>query len=284
MDKALQAEALKAVVDEQCCLTMDVVVHESIASTNSWSLQQIKAGKNPPFACFAEAQTQGQGRRGKHWLTPPYANIAMSLAWSFSVADYSALHLLSLSVALAVAETLESFAMQQVQIKWPNDVYVNGKKISGILIEVRSSNVASTTGRAKEDRPVAVVIGVGLNYDMTELVPGELLTPAAFTDIRQQCAIQNLQKLPQRAEVTAKLLCNVINVCQHFRFNAKQNLHKFREHYDYCKQKKVEIILDDKKVLNGIAQGITDQAELLVSVDGVLHVFNSAEVSVKAGL
>ena len=61
-----------------------------------------------------------------------------------------------------------------------------------------------------------------------------------------------------------------------------KNLEKFRASYDFCKQKKVEIILDNKEVLSGIAQGVNDNAELLVLVDGELRVFNSADVSVRA--
>ena len=64
----LQADILKQKAADKSKVILDVVVHESIDSTNNWSLQQCKSGRVLPFACFAEEQTSGRGRRGKHWL------------------------------------------------------------------------------------------------------------------------------------------------------------------------------------------------------------------------
>jgi BirA family biotin operon repressor/biotin-[acetyl-CoA-carboxylase] ligase len=279
MAKYLQADLLKAVIAEECSLNIDVVIHESIDSTSSWCLLQSKAGKNLPFVCFAEEQSQGRGRRGKDWLMTVCSNIAMSVAWPFTV-SYQQLHLLPLSVAMAIAETLESFGMQHVQIKWPNDVYVRGKKIAGILIETQPMK-----SEPEQENRVAVVIGVGLNYDMS--VPGKPLQDKitqqtlVLTDISSEAESQLLEMLPERAEVASVLLKNTVALCQDFQHVAKQNLEKFRTRYDYCKEKNVEVILDNKDVLSGLAQGINDSAELLVLIDGQQQVFNSAEVSVK---
>lgn len=279
MAKYLQANLLKAVVAEECSLNIDVVIHESIDSTSSWCLLQSKAGKNLPFVCFAEEQSQGRGRRGKDWLMTVSSNIAMSVAWPFTV-SYQQLHLLPLSVAMAIAETLESFGVQHVQIKWPNDVYVRGKKIAGILIETQPVE----SGPEEENR-VAVVIGVGLNYDMS--MPGKPLQDKitqqtlVLTDISSEVESQLLEILPERAEVASALLKNTVALCQDFQHVAIQNLEKFRTRYDYCKEKNVEVILDNKDVLSGLAQGINDSAELLVLIDGQQQVFRSAEVSVK---
>jgi len=73
----------------------------------------------------------------------------------------------------------------------------------------------------------------------------------------------------------------VVAVCQNYPRNLKQDLNKFRARYDYCKNKNVEIILDNKEALSGVAQGVNDRAELLVLIGGEQRVFNSAEVSVK---
>lgn len=279
MAKYLQASVLKAAVAEDCGLNVDVVVHESIDSTNSWCLQQSKAGKSLPFVCFAEEQTQGRGRRGKDWLMSACSNIAMSVAWPFTV-SYQQLHLLPLSVALAIAETLESCGMEHVQIKWPNDVFVRDKKIAGILIETQP--VKSGSG---EENCVAVVIGVGLNYDMSmldeSLLDKIMQQRLVLTDISSEAESQLLEIKPERVVVASTLLQNVVAVCQDFQHASKNSLEKFRTRYDYCKEKNVEVILDNKDVLSGLAQGINDSAELLVLIDGQQQVFNSAEVSVK---
>jgi len=270
----LQADSLKTAL-KMCAVDMDVVVHESIDSTNRWSLQQIKAGKDVPFACFAEEQLQGRGRRGKHWHMAAHSNIAMSLVWSFSLSRQP-LHLLPLSVALAIVETLESFNFKQVQIKWPNDVYVRGKKIAGILIETQPLK-----NTAKGEYHVAVVIGVGVNYDMSSIEKNELQYLPDFTDILDEIKVQAVGRKIGRALVASTLLKCIVDVCQNFQENSKQYLEKYRTQYDYCKEKNVDILLDNKEVLTGIAQGVNDEAELIVMVDGRKRVFNSAEISVQ---
>ena len=278
----LQADRLKAKVDDKSEVFMDVVVHESIDSTNNWSLQQCKLGKTLPFVCFAEEQTSGRGRRGKQWLMSARSGIAMSLTWPF-VLSQQPLHLLPLSIALAIVETLENLGLKQVQIKWPNDVYVQGKKIAGILIETQPIKDGQVNGRVNESitdgKHVAVVIGLGLNYQM---LMHEQTKTLVLTDICEQIKLQKIAAKPERNRVAAALLHNVITVCQNFRQTSSKNLEKFCDSYDFCKQKKVEIILDNKEVLSGIAQGVNDNAELLVLVKGELRVFNSADVSVRA--
>ena len=271
----LNAEALKAGVAIINHVDMDIVVHELIDSSNSWSLQQIKAGKALPFACFAEQQTQGRGRRGKHWVMTANSNIAMSLVWLFSL-SYQQLQLLPLSIAMAIAETLECHKLKNVQIKWPNDIYVKGKKIAGVLIETKYVDVSQ----------VAVVIGIGVNFDMDDdmlsLLRSDSQNLLAVTDICGECESQGFEKKPDRQLMAITLLQNVITVCQQFQQQSKNYLEKFRTQYDYCKGKNVEVILDNNEVLSGIAQGVNDNAELLVLIDGEQRVFNSADVSVKA--
>ena len=271
--KGLQSDILKARVAEKCHVGMSVVVHQSIDSTNNWSLQQSKAGRSLPFACFAEQQTHGKGRRGKHWFMPAYSNIAMSIVWPFDLSR-QALHLLPLSVALAIADTLESFKLRQVQIKWPNDVYVDGKKIAGILIETQPLKKTSIG-----EQQTAVVIGIGVNYDMSSLSETGL---PDFTDIVDEINIQEIKCRPGRTDVASMLLKNVVDVCQNFPEKSKQYLERYRAQYDYCRAKNVQLILDNNEVVSGIAQGVNDEAELVVMVEGKKCVFNSAEVSVRA--
>jgi biotin-(acetyl-CoA carboxylase) ligase len=71
-------------------------------------------------------------------------------------------------------------------------------------------------------------------------------------------------------------------MCQSFQQGAKDNLDVFRESYDFCKDKRVNVLLDDQQSLQGVVKGVSDAAELLVMVDGKECAFNSAEVSVKA--
>jgi BirA family transcriptional regulator, biotin operon repressor / biotin---[acetyl-CoA-carboxylase] ligase len=270
---SLRADIIKAAVAKNNKVDLDVVVHQSIDSTNSWSMQQCKLGKVLPFASFAEQQEQGRGRRGKQWITSKYSNIAMSLSWPF-VTSYMQLQLLPLSVAMAVVATLEDIGLLHVQVKWPNDVLVEGKKIAGILIETQPLS----------DEGIAVVIGVGLNYKMpTDRIKtwrGKREVFLEITDIEREMTKRTMSGKTNRADVAASLLQNIISVIQVYQSQPGYHLEQFREQYDFCRGKSVEVILDNREVLTGLAQGVNDDAELLVLIEGKQRSFNSADVSV----
>ena len=180
-------------------------------------------------------------------------------------------------------------------MKWPNDVYVNGKKIAGILIETQPIKVALADEKNDKCRAMAVVIGVGLNYDMSSvsasLGAGELSDKLSdeqkalpdLTDICDEFEQQQKAESPDRQLIVATLLQNITHVCQGFSQDAALYLETFRVRYDFCKNKNVEIILDNNARLEGVALGVNDNAELEVLIGGDKRVFNSADVSVKAG-
>jgi len=249
-------------------------------------MQQCKVGKTMPFACFAESQTMGKGRRGKRWYLPANSNIAMSVCWSFDQPSLQ-IHLLPISIALAIVETLERFKMAEVQIKWPNDVYVQGKKIAGILIETQvlkgeSVGVESLNNSYLKKQQLAVVIGVGLNFDMSSLNLSESGVLPAFTDIESEIAEQRIEQRVNREEVASALLQHVVSTCQRFQLNAEKNLHQFQARYDYCENKVVDLMFENGDVLQGVARGVNENAELIVEINGETCVFNSVDVSVKA--
>ena len=283
MVEVLRAAEIQAVVDEKNKIALDVSVHQCIDSTNSWSMAQSKQGRVLPFACFAEQQEQGRGRRGKQWLMKPHANIAMSVSWPFT--SVKSLSLLPLSVAIAITQVLEDFGLQQVQVKWPNDVYVQGAKIAGILIETTPVSVES-----EEASSLAVVIGIGLNFDMDEKVLAQIKSQnqssAEVTDIRRQFEAQRISMQPTREQVAAGLLSRVLQLCQDFERQAVSSLEHFRADYDFCMDKSIDLILDTDERLSGVGCGVSDSAELIVRLDGsdeIRH-FSSAEVSVRAGM
>jgi BirA family biotin operon repressor/biotin-[acetyl-CoA-carboxylase] ligase len=99
----------------------------------------------------ANTQTAGRGRMGRTWRSEAGAGLWLTLIERPS--DPSALDVLSLRVGLALAPALDPFADAPIQLKWPNDLYVSGRKLAGILIEARW----------REGRPEWVAIGVGIN-------------------------------------------------------------------------------------------------------------------------
>jgi len=300
MTGIIQSDVLKTAVLDRCGVELDVILHKLIDSTNDWSLRQCSAGRKLPFACFAENQTRGKGRRGKHWLMSPGTNIAMSLTWSF-VLPCQSLRLLSLSVAMAIVKTLEAINIKDVQIKWPNDVYVSGKKIAGILIETRPLKAGAKSEQTAESSVkdfITVVIGVGLNYDMRDMIDLRSGTSSQtdeplpeFTDVCRERGVQLTGGFLQdvnRSDVAEELLSQLVMVCQHYQNDTGYYLDEFQKKYDYCLYKNVDIIQDNGEVVSGVAQGVNENAELLVRINGKNsasehRVFNSAEVSVKPG-
>ena len=282
MVEVMRAAEIQAVVAEKNKIALDVIVHRSIDSTNSWSMSQSRQGRALPFACFAEQQEQGRGRRGKQWLMKPRTNIAMSVSWPFTSVE--TLSLLPLSVAIAISQQLEDFGLQHVQVKWPNDVYVQGAKIAGVLIETTPLRVET-----EQAGLLAVVIGVGINFDVDEKVLAQIKSQsqssAEVTDIRRQFEKQQLSMQPSRQQVAAGVLSRVLQLCQNFEQQAVSSLEHFRSGYDYCMDKSIDLILDTDERLSGVACGVSDSAELMVRLDGSdeIRCFNSAEVSVRAG-
>lgn len=144
-----------------------ILCFPAVDSTNDTALQAARQAGSDGLVVLAEAQRQGRGRRGRHWLSPPGANILMSTL----VKDpRAALVHESVTVAagLAVAEGIEQALPHGVtcQLKWPNDVLLEGRKFAGILVEHRQLA-----------RGANWVIGIGINVN-AHPPRSELASPA----------------------------------------------------------------------------------------------------------
>lgn len=134
------------------------------ASTNA-ELRARAAGLKAPLLLAAESQTAGRGRAGRSWRSAPGDSLCFSIAWHFR-GPLNRLSGLSLAVGVAVAETLRAQGCP-VQLKWPNDLLLDGAKLGGILVETAPS--AAAPG-------LWAVIGTGLNVRANaerDAVPGE---------------------------------------------------------------------------------------------------------------
>lgn len=152
-EKPQDARRLESSLAETTAAVVDSVhVFATISSTNTWL-----SGQPAPLAgrcrvALAEHQDEGRGRLGRTWLSEPGASLCLSAAFTLrrQSADLSGL---TLALAIAVVTVLERMGADRVQIKWPNDLVLNGGKLGGILTELRKSDSATTT----------VVVGLGLN-------------------------------------------------------------------------------------------------------------------------
>ena len=140
----------------------NVDILPQIDSTNSELMRRAKAGRQDPVLLLAEHQTAGRGRHGRTWWGRPGDALTFSIGMALRPHNWSGL---SLAVGLSLAQSLAP----QVQLKWPNDLWWETRKLGGILIEVVSQGAQSYA-----------VVGVGLN--VRGMAPEGLLAPFAAAD------------------------------------------------------------------------------------------------------
>ncbi|MEZ5535174.1 MAG: biotin--[acetyl-CoA-carboxylase] ligase [Thiolinea sp.] len=234
----------------------EVHVFPELPSTNEWLLEQGACGD----VCLAEMQTAGRGRRGRSWQSPPQKNIYFSLRWCFEVVPdfYGSL---SLQVGLAVAQALQDAGLQGHGLKWPNDIYYQGRKLGGILLQ---------TAQPLQQ----VVIGIGLNVNMQATDVEGIDQPwCSLTDI--------LGRSLDRNGLVALLLQHLVPALQQFPDRDSEKFIQNWQQWDILTGKQVNIHTG-QQILAGQVQGIDPQGQLDVLLNsGEQQYFSSADVSVR---
>ena len=238
-------------VAARCATSATHVAIEVVAetgSTNADLLARIDT-LDGPLLRIAENQTAGRGRAGRSWLSTPGAALMFSLAWRFK----GPLHRMTglpMAVGVALAETIASLGVP-VQIKWPNDLLRDGKKLAGILVETQTS-------RRDGDGAVWAVIGVGINL----LMPDELEEQIG----RAVAAAPWLAKM-DRNELMAALLSRLAAVLAEF---DDTGFAPFAERWNvlHAWQGRDVVILDHGQVLQqGRAAGVDAIGRLMLDTD-----------------
>ena len=152
-DRLIAAELSAAL--EGCRIGNEIVVVEETDSTNDLVWKAVERGVPEGFVVFAEGQTKGRGQYGRRWESAPYLGLWFSvlLRPALSLAESPKLTVL---LAEAVAATIADETRCAPTIKWPNDIYVSGRKVAGVLVEGRM-----TTGG------YVAVAGIGINVNQT---------------------------------------------------------------------------------------------------------------------
>ncbi|QFI39341.1 bifunctional biotin--[acetyl-CoA-carboxylase] ligase/biotin operon repressor BirA [Moritella marina ATCC 15381] len=238
-----------------------VECHQVLGSTNQHLLDKA-ALLEKGHSCFAEYQTAGRGRRGKKWVSPYGSHLYTSTYWSLD-AGIQAASGLSLVIGIAVERTLTDLGVANTQLKWPNDVYVDGKKIAGVLVEI----IATAGGECH------LVIGLGLNVNMP--LQAGLEIDQAWTDICQQ-----LQQPLDRNELATRYLSHLVTVLTDFE---QFGFAHFVEEWNRCDAfKDCPVVLTlGAKQKHGIAKGIDHTGALLLEIDGVISPYVGGEVSLR---
>lgn len=234
-----------------------------IDSTNAKAKQLAADGAPHGTLVLADTQKEGKGRRGRNWSSPSGSGIWMSLIVRPEIIPSKA-SMLTLVMALSVSKALRELTGLTIQIKWPNDIVINGKKLCGILTEMS----------AEVDYIHSIVIGVGINVNTTDF-PEELMQTATSFYLETG-------KMMNRSEIITEIL---LAFEQYYdTFIKSGDLSLLREEYNnnlINKNREVKII-QGKEAFTGISKGIEDNGELIVQKeDGTVVNVLSGEVSVR---
>lgn len=259
-----QEQIYQAVNAQARKLMASFEIHDQINSTNSYLMECARNNAPSGFICLAESQTEGKGRRGRHWVSPYGSNIYMSVLWRFQQNGPAALSGLSLAIGVAVIRALNQHQINNVGLKWPNDIYCQGKKLGGILVEVSGES----------DGPCVAIIGLGLNIFLPE-DEAESITQA-WTDLTR---ITGQKSLP-RNYITGTLINQLLPLIAEFERDGIQSYVDEWRSYDCLKNKQASIMFGADQPIEGIVEGIDNNGMLLIKrPDGAVQTFASGEVS-----
>lgn len=243
------------------CPLPSVEIYACLPSTNTYLLETAAAHPSVSV-CLAEAQTRGKGRLGRTWTSPFGYNLYFSLLWRFACGE--SLSGLSLAAGVAVLRELLALGFPQLQLKWPNDILWQGKKLGGILIEA----VTEPQGQC------VAVIGLGLN----------LWLPAREAAAIDQPWVDGYtilgESLPSRNLIAAKLIRGLLALLCAY---SEQGITPWLEEWRLVNcvlGRNVEVIQAGQRY-EAIAVDVTEDGFLIVQRQGQHQILAAGEVRLK---
>lgn len=233
----------------------------NVDSTNRYLFDLAQDYMGQQYAVFSEMQTAGKGRRGRHWVSPFGKNVYLSVLTTIK-SDITQLGGFSLMMALAVEKALENLGVEGVSLKWPNDVYLHGQKLAGILLEMTGEYASHCQ----------LIIGIGLNFDMAE----------TRKDIDQSwTALKHYYPELSRNQVAIELLNSVLLMIKEFKQSGFAPWIDTWNEKDVFYSRQVQI-LNPRHSIIGVSKGVNERGELNVQTDVGIQVISGGEVSLRA--
>jgi len=259
LDAAAIASRLRAM---DARVSLQIV--DEVESTSTRLLQLAEDGAASGTCLAAEWQRCGRGRRGRSWVSSLGGSLTFSMLWRF---ERGAGHLggLSLAVGEAVARALSQSGVERVQVKWPNDVVADFRKLAGVLVE--------TSGEMQG--PSVAVVGVGVNYRLGERVLDLIDQPV--TDVAQ-CS----PTLPARGELLARLVGTLAASLEEFdRVGFSASRDAWRSMHAY-QGRRVRVLPGREAAFDAEVTDVAPDGALVVSTpDGRVVHLSSAEISLR---
>lgn len=244
----------------------DIVILDSVDSTNSYLKRNYEGQAVNGIVCLAEQQTDGRGRRGRSWVSPFGKNLYFSTLWSFTGGS-AALDGLSLAVAVETRQAITcAVGSDAIQLKWPNDLLLNNRKIGGILLEL--------TGDPTD--VCQVIIGIGLNLGMS---PNDE-TREGLAGIGQPWADLGEFGNLSRNQLAAELIRHLLPMLANYQISGFAPYRDQWQRYDAYAGAEVQVSTPVGS-LAGRSLGLAANGALRVEIEGEVHSFFGGEVSLR---
>ena len=259
---SLDIDLLKDFLDKDLLDTnIEIFISQSTGSTNDDAKNFLLKQSSFLSIHASEQQIAGKGRNGKKWISPKGKNIYLSIGW-LSNLQYSQLDGLSLAIGTILATSLNKFTQNKVGIKWPNDLLIKNKKISGILIETIDLN-----------NQVGVVIGIGINVHMSKEEGKEI--DQSWIALDEVTRTKN-----DRNEIIGDIVNKVFQLTSVFADEGFKPYKKDYESLDVLTGKECSINIEgvDKTVE---VLGVNDKGEILVKEGSEYLNLRYGEVSIR---
>lgn len=234
-------------------------IFEELKSTQD-EAEKIALSESQPFIVISEKQTDGRGRFKRHWSSQPNTGLWMSIVLQPDI-SLQKLTTFNLFIALALAKTVGSYHTD-VKIKWPNDIYLNEKKLSGFLTEIKGS----------QDNITQIICGIGVNLNTQRTdFPNELESTATSLHIETGNNID-------RYEFLERLILNVEKYYYLFLTGTFSEIKDEYESYTLIFDRILKYT-EGSRVIIGQAESLNDDGTLNVkSAEGDMHRFISADI------
>lgn len=243
--------------------TAQIEVQPIIDSTNSELMRRIAAKQQleSGTVIVAEMQQAGRGRRGRVWQSPFGANLYYSYYWRLDDGLQAAMGM-SIAVGLAVYDTLKALYQLDIELKWPNDIYLNKEKLAGVLVELDG----------QPQGPCQLVIGIGINLQMPQSVSQQI--DQAWTDLSQHTTQLDKNKLV--AHLTYHLEQRLAQYSQ----TGLQDMYQQWNTLDTFAGQCVELNTGHRS-WRGICEGIDMHGGIRIRQDGEAKSYYGGEISLR---
>lgn len=251
----------KNILEQYLNQKLNIEIFQELDSTNNYLKQSGLKSKREESLVIAESQTGGRGRMGRSFYSPNGTGIYFSLLLHPEFSAEKSL-LLTVMAAVSVAETVMQYNKNDVKIKWVNDIYIDGKKVCGILTE----------GSINADKKLDyAVVGIGINVIAPEIgFPEDIKTSA--TAIFPGKTEENIKE---------KIIAEVVNRIFKMYNGIDTDYVKRYQEYSYLTGKEINII-SGENVRPATVLEITDECHLLVeNENGEIEEISSGDVSVR---